>query len=254
MNCSFVEKLFSLEGKTAIVTGASRGIGAAIANAYVQAGATVVGIGRSLQPSDHLLSSVIYTPLDIANTDSFQGLCEEVYGYHQHLDILVNAAAITCASSINNVALIENFDRTIDINLKATFRCCVHASQYMQKGKGGSIINVTSIAAIQGFPGNPGYVASKGAVSQMSKALAIDFAQADIRVNNLVPGYIHTAMTEQSYSNPLLNAARRARTMLNRWGEASDLVGAAIFLGSDASGYITGSELVVDGGWTGKGL
>jgi gluconate 5-dehydrogenase len=124
----------------------------------------------------------------------------------------------------------------------------------MERSGGGSIINVTSIGAVQGFPGNPGYVASKGGLRLLTKALALDLADKNIRVNNLAPGYIHTAMTDKSFNDPQRHQERLARMMLKRWGKPDDLIGAAIFLASEASAYVTGQDIFVDGGWTAKGL
>ena len=120
--------------------------------------------------------------------------------------------------------------------------------------KKGSIVAVTSIGSILAFPNNPGYIAAKGGLRMMSKALALDLGPSNIRVNSILPGYINTEMTATSYNDPISRESRASRTMLGRWGEANDLVGAAIFLASDASQYITGTDLIVDGGWTAKGL
>jgi NAD(P)-dependent dehydrogenase (short-subunit alcohol dehydrogenase family) len=124
----------------------------------------------------------------------------------------------------------------------------------MKKNKGGSIINITSLNAELAFPKNPAYAASKGGVRILTKALALDYAPKKIRVNNIVPGYIRTAMTEKSYSDKALNHERIDRMMIQRWGKTEDLIGAAIYLASDASSYVTGTDLIVDGGWTAKGL
>jgi NAD(P)-dependent dehydrogenase (short-subunit alcohol dehydrogenase family) len=124
----------------------------------------------------------------------------------------------------------------------------------MRTQRRGSIVTVTSIGSLLGFPNNPGYVASKGGLRMMSKALALDLGKFNVRVNNLVPGYVHTDMTTASYSDPLKSKERAERTMLGRWGQVGDLIGAAIYLASDASSYVTGTDLVVDGGWTAKGL
>lgn len=119
---------------------------------------------------------------------------------------------------------------------------------------GGSVINITSIGSYLGFPGNPAYIASKGGIRALTKALALDYASKKIRVNNIVPGYIHTPMAEKSYLDEKSNRERLDRMMIKRWGEAEDLVGAAIYLSSDASSYVTGIDLIIDGGWTAKGL
>ena len=124
----------------------------------------------------------------------------------------------------------------------------------MKEKRSGSIINITSLGAELGFPGNPSYVASKGGLKQLGKAMAVDLAQYNIRVNNVCPGYFKTDMTRKSYNDPHLREARNKRIMLGRWGNPSDLVGPCIFLASEAASYITGIDLLVDGGWVAKGL
>ena len=124
----------------------------------------------------------------------------------------------------------------------------------IRQNKGGSIINITSIGASQGFPNNPAYCSTKGGVRQLSKALAHDWGKYGIRVNNLVPGYTHTPMNQKSWEDNNLRQERAAHTMLGRWAEPEDMIGAAIFLASDASSYVTGSDLYVDGGWNSKGI
>ena len=117
-----------------------------------------------------------------------------------------------------------------------------------------SIINITSISAHFGFSDNPAYAASKGGLSALTRALAKDWAKYGIRVNNICPGYIHTAMTEKSFNDQELYKERMDRVMIKRYGEPEDLVGAAVFLASDASSYITGSDIFVDGGWSASGI
>jgi len=124
----------------------------------------------------------------------------------------------------------------------------------MKKNKSGSIINITSLNAELAFPNNPAYVASKGGLKMLSKALARDWGIYGIRVNNLGPGYIKTDMTEASFNNKTTRKEREERTMLGRWGEVDDLIGPCVFLASDASEYITGQDIYIDGGWLGKGL
>ena len=124
----------------------------------------------------------------------------------------------------------------------------------MKDQGGGSIINITSIGAELGFPNNPAYIAAKGALKQLTRSLALDLGSFGIRVNNIGPGYFRTDMTKGSWNDPQLEEDRIRRTILGRWGEPDDLAGAAIFLASEASRYITGQDLYVDGGWLAKGL
>ena len=119
---------------------------------------------------------------------------------------------------------------------------------------GGSIINFTSIGAEQGFANNPGYAATKGAVKQLSKSLAVEWGEYGIRVNNIVPGYTNTPMNSKSWGDPILKKQRSDNTVFGRWAEPEEMVGPAIFLASDASSYVTGTDLVVDGGWLVKGM
>lgn len=242
-------RLFSLEGKTALVTGASRGIGAALADGLAGAGAGVVGVARSPAPREAFRNPVRYVVADVA--EGLEAVVAGIVAEHGRLDVLVNAAGITLGTGEPGQALAA-FDRTLDVNLRAAYAACLAAAEHM--GEGGSIINVTSINSLVGFPGNPGYVAAKGGLRLLTKALAVDLGPRGVRVNALAPGYIHTDMTAKSFADPERNAARARQTCLGRWGEVEDLVGAAIFLASDASRYMTGQDLVIDGGWTAKGL
>ena len=113
---------------------------------------------------------------------------------------------------------------------------------------------ILSIGSLFFFPENPGYVASKGGLRSLTKSLALDYAKMNIRVNNIVPGYIHTEMTDKSFNDPVLNKERMNRMIIQRWGQIEDIVGAAIFLCSDSSSYVTGTDLIVDGGWSARGL
>ncbi len=244
--------LFRLDGRVAIVTGASRGIGHAIAQGLAVAGAQVSGLGRS-KATQNGAGGFAYSACDVTNATSFSELVERVYAQAGRIDILVNAAGITLpAQSAEDPSVA--FRQTLACNLTAVFDCCRAVIPFMQRDGYGSIINVTSIGAALGFPGNPGYVASKGGLAALTRALAIDHGQQGIRVNSLVPGYVRTAMTQESYADPERQHARAVRTMLGRWGEPEELAGAAIFLASPASSYVTGTELFVDGGWTAKGL
>ena len=253
---SYIEQLFSLQDRVAIVTGASRGIGAAIAQGLAGAGATTYGTGRSEKPEWESSENLHYKRCDIANSEVIQKLCQEIYEQHERLDILVNAAGLTLPLKDTDTLeeRLANFDRTIEVDLRAPYAGSMAAAPYMAKSGGGSIINITSINSVVGFPGNPGYVAAKAGLRMMTKGLAMDLVKDNIRVNNVAPGYIETSMTKGSFSNPETYEQRRRHMIIPRWGQPEDLVGATIYLASNASAYVTGQDIFVDGGWTAKGM
>jgi NAD(P)-dependent dehydrogenase (short-subunit alcohol dehydrogenase family) len=241
--------IFSIANKTVVITGASRGIGEAIAIGCLGLGSNVIGVARSAKPQSRLLAKC-YSQCDITDSNSFRDIVTESAKKYGKIDALVNAAAITVVSE--NEQTLPAFSATLSVNLEATFQCCWTTSSLMHNG--GSIINIGSIAGFQGFPNNPGYVASKGGIRMLTKALAVDYGDKGIRVNTISPGYIKTNMTINSYNNERNRQARLDRMILKRWGTPKDLLGIAVFLISDASNYITGADIVVDGGWTAKGL
>jgi NAD(P)-dependent dehydrogenase (short-subunit alcohol dehydrogenase family) len=243
--------LFSLEGKVALVTGGSRGIGHALANGLAAAGATVIAVARSASPDNAFSQSVRYRTADV--TLGLDDALAALMADHGRLDILINAAGITLPEDMERPeSALERFDQTLGANLRAAYASCLAASRVMVDG--GAIINVTSIGAHSGFPGNPAYGAAKGGLRFLTKSLAVDLGPRGIRVNALAPGYIQTAMTAKSHADPVRHKQRAERTCLGRWGTVDDLVGAAVFLASDASCYMTGQDLIIDGGWTAKGL
>lgn len=250
---SYLDDLFSLSGRAAIITGGSRGIGAAIAEGLARAGASVIALGRSEPEKVIPAEGVVYRSCDITQVGAFDTLVAETEAQLGRLDVLVNAAAVTRPAGSGLQSPVD-FEATLSIDLSAAYAACVAAAAAMARSGGGSIINITSIGSVLGFPDNPGYVAAKGGLRMLTRALAMDLADRGIRVNNLAPGYVRTEMTEASYADPARREARARHTMLGRWGEPRDLVGAAIFLASDASSYVTGQDLFVDGGWTAKGL
>ena len=248
-----MEPLFSLKGKTALVTGGGRGIGAALADGLQKHGASVAVFECNMKEGA-FIKGIKYYDVDISNRHDLKSNFEKFINDLAGIDILVNNAGITLHSPSEDYP--ENFwDKSVEINLSAVFLLCKMSGQYMIKQRrGGSIINVTSIGAVQGFPNNPAYVATKGAVRQLTKGLAYDWGKYNIRVNNLAPGYTHTPMNRKSWDDPALRAERAGRTFLGRWAEPEDMIGPVVFLASDASSYVTGTDLHVDGGWSAKGI
>ena len=238
--------LFSLEAKIAVVTGASRGIGAAIASGFAAAGAKVFGLSRSGTAPN----GVTALACDLSDDDAIKRAFDRI-AKGDRLDVLVNAAGISLAPGASEL---KRFRDTVATDLTGVYAAILAAHPLLKKAAGSSIINVTSINSVRGFPGNPGYVAAKAGLAGLTRALANDYARDGIRVNALAPGYVATGMTAASFNDPAMHEDRRRHTMLGRWGQPDDMVGAAIFLASPASAYVTGQELFVDGGWTAKGL
>ncbi|MGY8633311.1 SDR family oxidoreductase [Bradyrhizobium sp. 14AA] len=240
---------FSLAGKIAVVTGASRGIGAAIASGLQDAGAKVFGLSRSGTAPQ----GVTAIACDLSDDAAIESAFRTVAAQDGRLDVLVNAAGISLPAQSCDSEL-ARFRATVATDLTGVYATVLAAHPLLKNAGSAAIVNVTSINSVRGFPGNPGYVAAKAGLAGLTRALAVDYAPDGIRVNALAPGYVATEMTATSYADPVMHEARRRHTMLGRWGQPADMVGAAVFLASEASAYVTGQEIFVDGGWIAKGL
>ena len=248
--------LFDVTGKVVIVTGASRGIGRAVAEGLIDHGARVMLSARS----ESLLDQVACYDTDrarggradLADPDAGQAVVDATLAAFDRVDVLINNAAITLpgAPPYDDAT----WQTTLDVNLSGAFRMARAAAEAMVAGGGGSIIHVASIAGIVAMPGNPSYSAAKAGLRHLSKAMANDYAARNIRSNTICPGYFVTDMTRASYDDPQRQAERASHTMMGRWGQPGELLGPCLFLASDASSYVTGIDLIVDGGWTGKGM
>lgn len=257
---SYLDNLFSLQGKVAVVTGASRGLGHAIAEALLKSEATVILVGSNQERLEETTRAFIDQGLaahghqcDLTDPEQIAGLVSYVADEHQRIDVLVNNAGITLPNPSPDYPD-ESWRKTFQVNVDAPFLLSKKFGLMMKEQGGGSIINITSIGAERGFPNNPAYGAAKGALKQFAKSLALDYGPFGIRINNLGPGYFKTDMSTASWNDPKLRADRTSRTYLGRWGEPDDLAGAVIFLASDASSYMTGQDLYIDGGWLARGL
>ena len=246
----YLESIFSLRNKTALITGGSRGIGAGIVSAFLDAGANVVCLSRS-DPMLQDQPNFSYYQCDVSDSERFKSICKLIDSRYNGVDILVNAAGISLPTGGSDTEF-ERFNKTLSVNLIATYQCCEIVSKFMRKNS--SIVNIASIGSVLGFPENPGYIASKGGVMALTKSLAMDLSRKSIRVNNIVPGYIKTDMTEKSFKDTELYNERLNRMIIKRWGSVEDIAGAAIFLASNSSSYMTGTDIVIDGGWTAKGI
>jgi len=229
-------------GARVVVIGASRaGIGAAIARAFADAGAEVAitGVEDAPAPED---ARFAYTRLDVTDTDAVRAYAAG----HATLDVLVNCAAITRRGE---EMAPEFFAHVLDVNLTGSLRCA-EALHPALKAARGTVINIASMYARFGSPRNPAYGASKAGVEQLTKSLAIAWAPDGIRVNAIAPGFVVTEQSARARQDPTFTALVEARTPAGRWGLPADIAGAALFLASDASAFMTGTCLPVDGGYS----
>jgi 2-deoxy-D-gluconate 3-dehydrogenase len=247
---------FDLTGRTAVVTGASRGIGAAIAAGLMEAGADVTTLQRS-PPGEDLLAVAAREKRRLEYIEAEFGSEESI------------AAAIAAATKMAPISILVNnagtqirhhsvdfpladFDKIMDINARAVFQLCAGFAPSMIERRSGKIVNLSSLLAFQGGLRVPAYAASTGAVGQLTKAFANEWAPLGVNVNAVAPGYVETDMNAGLISDRNRSAQISARIPAGRWGKPSDIVGAVVFLCSGAADYIHGVTLPVDGGWLGR--
>ncbi len=250
---------FSLKGKTAIVTGAAQGLCNAIAQAYHDAGAVIVlvDVCDKVKDAAQAMSSedapVYYAQGDLTDTENLQNLvneCEEKLG--GHIDILLNGAGIQFRCNAEDFPE-DRWDSIIRINLSSVFFMAQKVGRKMIKQGYGKIINIASMCSFFGSTMIPAYTASKGGVAQLTKALSNEWACKGVTVNAIAPGYMITKLTENMKEvNPKGYEEITGRIPIGRWGEPGDLDGISVFLASDASAYISGAVIPVDGGYLGK--
>ncbi len=250
--------LFKLEGKVALVTGASTGLGAAMAIALTEAGADVACHGNTREPGmtcqlvreagRHALS----LKGDLSLRDTPRVIIQATLQEFDRLDILINNAGIIRRAPAVECAE-EDWGAVIEVDLSSVFRLAQLAGRHMiERGGGGKIINVASVLSFQGGIRVPAYAAAKGGVAQLTKALANEWAPHRINVNAIAPGYMRTENTAALQRDETRNRQILDRIPAGRWGEPADLAGAVVFLASAASDYVNGHVLVVDGGWLGR--
>jgi 2-deoxy-D-gluconate 3-dehydrogenase len=245
---------FHLDGKLALVTGSATGLGAAIALALADAGASVACHGNR-RPADETSEKIrslgrhsLGFAADLSKPDGAETLYQAVSGAMGAPDIVVNNAGTIYREPAEDHDL-DAWMTVVQVNLNSVFRLCQLAGRSMLEKRQGKIINIASLLSFQGGIRVPAYAASKGGVAQLTKALANEWAQRNVQVNAIAPGYFRTENTSALRADEVRNSQILARIPAARWGEPEDIAGAAVFLASPASDYVTGEVLVVDGGW-----
>jgi 2-deoxy-D-gluconate 3-dehydrogenase len=250
---------FKLDGKTALVTGARRGIGKAMAMALAEAGADIIGVSASLEDSGSELEQEVLAlgrkfkgyACDFGDRKALYGFIAKVTVDFPVIDILVNNAGTILRKPAAEHPD-EYWDRIIEVNLNSQFVLSREIGKRMVERGQGKIIFTASLLTFQGGITVPGYAAAKGGVGQLTKALANEWAGKGVQVNAIAPGYIATDNTTALRNDPVRNPAILARIPAGRWGTPDDFKGAAVFLASAASDYVSGSIITVDGGWMGR--
>lgn len=245
---------FDLTGKTAVVTGANTGLGQAISVALAQAGASIVAVGRSaMDETEHLCreagAQFRSVQADLSSLEPIERIVRDGAALSGRIDILVNNAGIIRRADALEFTE-KDWDDVMDVNLKSTFFLSqAVARQMLADGQGGKIINIASLLSFQGGIRIPSYTASKSGLAGLTRLLACEWAAKGINVNAIAPGYFVTNNTEALRNDPKRSAEILGRIPAGRWGDPSDLGGAAVFLASSAADYVHGIVLPVDGGW-----
>jgi len=250
---------FSLEGKTALVTGCKRGIGKGMAIALAEAGANIIGVSASLEKQGSDVSKEVEArgktftayQCDFSDRKAVYKFVEEAKANHPQIDILVNnAGTILRAPAVEHSD--EYWDKVIEVNQTAQFILTREFGKDMVARGSGKVVFTASLLTFQGGITVPGYAASKGAIGQMTMAFANEWAGKGVNVNAIAPGYIATDNTEALRNNPERNKSILSRIPAGRWGKPEDFAGPTVFLASEASNYMSGSVMLVDGGWMGR--
>ncbi len=249
---------FRVDNKLALVTGSSRGIGLAVAQALAESGADIIGVSTRMEKESELEKRVTaagkkFYPYqcDFSDRQSLYAFIEKVKKDHPRIDILINNAGSIMRKPVAEHPD-EYWDTIMQINLDAQFILTREIGKRMLEQGAGKIVFTCSLLSFQGGITVPGYAASKGAIASLLKSFANEWAKSGITVNGVAPGYIATDNTSQLREDPDRNAAILARIPANRWGTPEDLTGAFVFLSSPASDYMNGTIITVDGGWMGR--
>lgn len=247
--------IFDLTGKTALVTGATKGLGYGMALALAQAGADIVVVSRTPADCRRVAAEItamgrkaLAAPTDVSQKQAIEKLVSKVVDNFGKIDILVNNAGTAVTKPAENLTE-DEWDRVIDTNLKGVFIMAQSVGREMIKQKKGKIINISSMFGLVGDKAVLPYLASKGGVIQLTKGLALEWAKHNIQVNAVAPGYVKTSMNEKEFSEEKIYNYIVGKIPMRRLGKVEEIAGAVVFLASDVANYITGTTLAVDGGW-----
>lgn len=242
---------FDLTAKVCVVTGGGRGIGRSMAEALGRHGAFVVLVGRTRATLEDASAAIgdasMVQVVDVSREPDVLRLRDAVLARCGHIDVLVNNAGVNPIFRGVERTSLEDWQNIIDVNLTGVFLCCKHLGGAMVAG--GSVINVSSVAGRGGLPRSVPYCASKGGVEMLTRALALDWAKRGVRVNTLAPGWVDTDLTHGLLAHDVHGKRLLDRTPLGRFATPRDMAGGVVFLASDASAFMTGASLVIDGGW-----
>jgi NAD(P)-dependent dehydrogenase (short-subunit alcohol dehydrogenase family) len=248
---------FRLDGKVAIVTGASRGLGRVMASALIEAGASVTVTARSLKTAEAAATELgkdafgrtLGLAVEVTKAEEVEAMVARTVEAFGRVDILVNNAGINIRGPIETLAE-SDWDAVIDANLKGPWLCCRAVATLFKGQKSGRVINVSSMLGEVSLPDRTPYASSKGGLTLMTKTLALEWAPFGVNVNALCPGPFLTEINLALLNDPVVKAAMEAKIPLGRWGDPAELGPAVVFLASEASSFMTGATLFIDGGYT----
>ncbi|WP_299600628.1 SDR family NAD(P)-dependent oxidoreductase [uncultured Tateyamaria sp.] len=253
-----VRNSFDLSGKTALITGAKRGIGRGMAEALAEAGADIIGVSATLAPGSDVQQRIeaigrTFTPYacDFSDRPAVKAFAAQVLTDHPQIDILINNAGTILRTPAADHPD-DMWDKVIEVNLNAQFILTREVGKKMVERGSGKVIFTASLLTFQGGITVPGYAASKGGIGQLTMAFANEWAGKGVNVNAIAPGYIDTDNTEALRNDPVRSKSILERIPAGRWGKPEDFKGPAVFLASDASVYMHGHVMLVDGGWMGR--